>query len=115
MSHVSFDVVDTDGKNTGTKALAALKTLYDEQARRDAQMRAFAAEKLTDLSNDWADDDAAPITNEIFMDRISLSELSVSSEGNFTAYYDDDDMFYGHVVTVYGRIENGLDSADIEG
>jgi hypothetical protein len=111
---VSLDV-DPASKATWTKAMKALKTLYDEQKQRDAEFRAFAAEKLTALANDWAEDKTAPITKKDFIKRISISSLGVSSGGSFSAYYDDDDMFLSHAVTVYGSIKKGLKSANIEG
>ena len=36
-------------------------------------------------------------------------------EGDFTAYFDDDDMFWGHTVEVCGSLENGIESANIAG
>ena len=79
-----------------------------------------AAKKLTELANEWqADDDekknADPIAEEGFAQRITLSELSLTYEGDFTAYFDDDDMFWGHTVEVCGSLENGIESANIAG
>ena len=86
----------------------------------DKSMREFAAKKLTELANEWqADDDekenADPITEDAFAQRITLSELSLTYEGDFTAYFDDDDMFWGHIVEVCGSLENGIESANIAG
>jgi hypothetical protein len=113
--HVSLDV-DPDSKATWTKAKKVLRTLFDQQAQRDAEFRAFAAERLVGLANDWSqEEDAAPITQQDFAKRIRLSGLSVSSGGSFTAYYDDGDMFLGHAVTVSGSVRKGPRSADIAG
>jgi hypothetical protein len=112
--HVLLEV-RADSKATWTKAIKILKTLFDEQKKRDAEFRRFAAEKLTGLANDWAEDGTDPIKKKDFINRISLSELAVTSGGSFTAYYHDDDMFHGHAVTVSGSIKKGLQSANIEG
>jgi len=110
--------VNADSKGTWTKALKVLKVLFEEQKQRDLENRTFAAEALVDLANEWQqdeDEEGTEITKSDFIRRISLTEIAVSSGGSFTAYYDDDDLFFGHVVTVYGNIKKGIKSADIEG
>lgn len=112
---VSLDI-DPDDEATWTKSMKVLRALFDQRARRDAEFRAFAAERLTSLANDWLqEENAAPITKQDFIERIGLSELSITEDGSFTAYYDDDDMFLGHVITVSGSVEKGPQSANIEG
>lgn len=66
---------------------------------------------------EWAESDkeAALITEESFAKRISLSLIWVTSRGSFTAYLDDDDLFFGHSIAVNGSPKKGLLSADIEG
>ena len=44
-----------------------------------------------------------------------LTEFSVSPGGRFTAWYEDDDMFWGHVVIVEATLKKGPISADIQG
>ena len=67
--------------------------------------------------SEWAesDEEAALITEESFAKRISLSLIWVTSGGPFTAYLDDDDLFFGHSIAVNGSPKKGLLSADIEG
>jgi len=76
-----------------------------------------AAKKLTKLACEWAesDEEAAEITEESFAKRISLSLIWMTSGGSFSAYFDDDDLFFGHSITVCGSPKKGLLSADIEG
>jgi len=93
-----------------------LRTLFEQQKQKDSELRAYAAEQLTDLANDWIqDDNTLEISKEDFARRIGLSELAVTSEGDYNAYYYDDDMFLGHVVTVSGNIDKGIEFATIEG
>ena len=47
--------------------------------------------------------------------RISLTSLSVTSGGSFTAWFDCDEMFTDHAVTIYGSLKKGLKTANIEG
>ncbi len=83
-------------------------------------MRIFAAKELTSLANEWlADDeeneDAQPITEDTFAKRITLSEISIAPNGSFAAYYEDDDMFWGHVVEIHGSLKKGILNANIAG
>lgn len=52
---------------------------------------------------------------EEFADRIGIESVDVNADGSFSVMYDDDDIFAGHVVVVDGNMEEGLDSAYIEG
>ena len=44
-----------------------------------------------------------------------LTEFTVSPGGRFTAWYEDDDMFWGHVITVDGTLKKGPVDAEIQG
>ena len=114
--HISL-YVDKDNKSGITKAKKALKILVSEPEKWDVDLRSFAAQKLTKLACEWAesDEEAAEITEESFAKRISLSLIWMTSGGSFSAYFDDDDLFFGHSITVCGSPKKGLLSADIEG
>ena len=112
--------IDLDDEETWDTARSIAHKVMADRESRDRSMREFAAKKLTELANEWqADDDekenADPITEEAFAQRITLSELSLTYKGDFTAYFDDDDMFWGHTVEVCGSLENGIESANIAG
>lgn len=87
----------------------------------DKSMREFAAKNLTNLANDWQandeSEDNAPITEKDFSERITLSHLSIFHDdgGTFTAYYNDDDLFWGHTIKIYGSVKNGFKFANIVG
>ena len=114
--HISL-YVDKDNKSGVTKAKRVLKTMVLEQKKWDADLRGFAAKELTKLACEWAEseEEAALITEESFAKRIRLSLIWMNSGGSFTAYLDDDDLFFGHSITVCGSPKKGLVSADIEG
>ena len=109
--------VDKDNKSGITKAKKALKTMLSEQTKWDEDLRSFAAKKLTKLACEWAesDDETSEITEESFAKRISLSSICMISGGSFSAYFDDDDLFFGHCITVCGSLKKGIMSADMEG
>lgn len=118
---VSFMLeVNPESKSSWSRVRTAAKKLVVEQETWDKTMREFAAKKLTALANDWlAEDeennDAKPITEEAFADRIALSEISITSGGSFTAYYNDDDMFWGHTIEIHGSLKKGIANANISG
>lgn len=117
--------VDDDARNgaeTCEGALARLRGLLADLPDVDDRWRAFAAEKLTDLANGWQaedeEDDApapAPITRETFAERIRLSELSIAADGSATPYYDDGDLFFGHVIVIDLQADGSLTDASIAG
>lgn len=74
--------------------------------------------KLTSLANDWQDEEepeAPDLTEADFAHRITLSSIAITPEGSYTAFFDDDDMFWGHTVTVYGSLKEGMQQANMEG
>lgn len=113
--------VDEEGAETAEDALSTWSRLLTDCAKWDAEARAYAAKELVDNANDWLydsveeDEEVEEITEESFAQRLELSEVCVSTEGNFEIFYDDDDMFWGHVVIVSGNIEEGIDDATMAG
>ncbi len=120
-NEVSFMLeVNPESKSSWSRARTAAKKLVAEQETWDETMRKFAAKKLTALANDWLAEDGeskgvGPITEETFAKRIALSEISITSGGSFTAYYNDDDMFWGHAIEVHGSLKKGILDANIAG
>ena len=94
-------------KASWTKARKAMKSLLASQEQWDRDMRAYLAES--------GDDEASEITEESFAQRIALSSISMSAGGSFTAYFDDDQMFFGHCIMVRGTLKKGAVSAHMGG
>ena len=110
--------VDSSSEDTWTAAVAAMKQMMTDQDRWDRDMRAFAARQLTELACDWresADEEVPEITEESFARRIELRSIAMDADGSFSAYFDDDDMFFGHCVVVYGTLVDGVTSAEMAG
>ena len=110
--------VDSSSEDTWTAAVAAMKQMMTDRDRWDRDMRAFAARELTELACDWresADEDVPEITEESFAQRIELTSIAMEPDGSFSAYFDDDDMFFGHCVVVYGTLADGVASAEMAG
>ena len=66
-----------------------------------ATLKTFATEKL--------------ITPERFAQRMSITSIILFEEERFCIYFDDDDMFWGHAIAVYGNLNGELEEATIEG
>ena len=69
-------------------------------------------------SNKWqkeADATTPEITPERFAQRMSITSIILFEEERFCIYFDDDDMFWGHAIAVYGNLNGELEEATIEG
>lgn len=110
---------DEEGGVTADKALEVFYLMHKNLKEWDKSFREFAASKLTDLANDWLQDedeeDKKKITKEEFEERIRISELVIRPSGNYDAYYYDDDMFWGHIIVINGNAYSGMEDADIAG
>jgi len=110
--------VTIDDKDTWAQALDVLRALFEQQEQRDAEFRTFAAKELIDSANEWreqeeSEDVLEELSEEEFIRRISLSSLVATPDGKYMAYYYDDNMFWGHTISVTGSIETGPESASI--
>lgn len=110
--------VDAANEDTWADARRAMKEMLAEQDRWDGDMRASAARELTDLACEWresADEEVPEITEESFARRIELRSIAMDADGSFSAYFDDDDMFFGHCVAAYGTLTDGVISVVMQG
>ena len=110
--------VDVANENTWADAVRAMKEMLAEQDHWDCDMRASAARELTELACEWrksADEEVPEITEESFARRIELRSIAMDADGSFSAYFDDDDMFFGHCVTAYGTLVDGVRTVNMEG
>lgn len=114
--------LDADNNNSkkSVNTIAVLHKIMNYKEIWDKKLREFAAEELVGLANDWLEDDdendcPQKITKLSFSKRIIISELVIHSDGSFEAYYDDDDMFWGHIILITANINGNLISANIAG
>lgn len=101
--------------------IAVAEEFYKNRQEWDRKIREYAAKELTELANDWKysevenEEDFVEITEKEFAKRIETCDLSFDADGDFSVYYADDDMFWGHTVIVCGNIKTGFESAEIAG
>lgn len=104
-----------------TDDLRLMEQFFKDQSEWNKKLREYAAAELTDLANDWLADaveegeELLEITEADFARRITIDSIVFDEDGEFTVYFGDDDMFWGHSVVVYGNIENGPNEAQMEG
>ena len=107
--HLYFDW--SEDKHMMKSALETAHALFKEQDEWKMKMEMYAAKELVELANEWLqDDDEAEIdeiTKEMFINSITLSSLSVYSEGDFEIFFLDGDIFWGHSIIVSGNIHEG--------
>lgn len=114
---VSLEVIDENETIAGRDLL---EQFFEKAQDWDEKMRRAAAKELTSLANDWKNDDeelaeTQDITEADFAERIGISSIDITTEGDFTVYYDDDDMFAGHVICIFGNIASGIDDVQMQG
>ena len=110
---------DEEDGDTAKQAMKVLKKVLDNIVENDTKYREFAAQELTELANEWMDAsdeiDAEEITKEIFMKRMEMSEITVSSDGSLSLFFNDDDMFWGHAIEIEVKPNGKIISANIAG
>ncbi|MBQ8514463.1 MAG: DUF2262 domain-containing protein [Ruminococcus sp.] len=114
--------VDTEEAETADHALAVWNRLCADAAEWDEKARRYAAGLLTEDAKDWLmdneeadEDEIEEFTEEEFAERITPGEICISNHGDFEIYYDDDDMFWGHVIIVHGTLDGDFTGAEIAG
>lgn len=114
--------ISCEDKAGAEKLLVRLEEMFENAERWDDEIRTFAAGGLTELANDWLmdtvenDEEQPPeITEADFSRRIKIVSIELDEDEEFTVFFDDDDMFLGHSVVVYGDLENGPNEANMEG
>lgn len=121
-AYFSIDV-DKDNEKSWKNQFTLARQFVEEQDKWDKLFREQSAQKLTELANEWNEEDEdeddtkyKEITEEEFANRISISSLCLSDDGDsYTVYYNDDDIFFGHVIEIMGTLSQGISSIHIAG
>ncbi|MCH5152733.1 MAG: DUF2262 domain-containing protein [Clostridiales bacterium] len=100
-----------------TTSVATYKRIMEGWDNFYKKVLTRCANELVEGANEWRDeDDEHEITAEEFLRRIDTKKLSISIDGNnYTLYFDDDNLFWGHTIVYDGNIENDEFSINIEG
>lgn len=97
-----------DGENDQTVTPEAREACLRVMAQQAAFARK-AAEDLLGIHNEgWHHvEDALPLTTEQFEARLTLDSVYLESWGSAAVYFDDGDLFWGHVI----RVEQDADGS----
>ena len=114
--------LDFDKDEDRVDCLAHFHALMEGQQEWDQRVRAFAAEQLLELANDWEQESAGneerepeEITAEQFMERMELDAVQIYGDGAFEFWFNDGDLFWGHAIHVTGSLDRGPEKAQMEG
>ena len=111
-----------DGRTLGLEVYATLSGDIDpamRQAFKNCQSKGFdyglaaAAEMLDYYNANWNND--TPIDAETFANQLMLENVVVEHNGTVTLWYNDGDLFGGHVVFVEINAEGVVTRAEIAG
>ncbi len=97
-------------------SLNAAERLWADQATWKKRIDDYAVQELLELKNDvWLAEGESKITGEEFVSRMELQSISVSPNGDFEFWHNDDDLFRGHAIDVRGNVNDGPTDAGISG
>lgn len=113
-AEILLDTDEHDDKRAD-KALTVFRRLQEDAAVWDKKARRYAAEQLLSCAIEWQDEDEDELCADEFIRRIRIESVNVSQDGEFELYYDDGDIFAGHVIIVSGNMEKGLYDAQFAG
>ena len=81
---------------------------------RDAKQ--YAATSLLAVKNGtWLDPDELEVTVEGFMERMAVESVVVNEDGSATIYFEDGDLFWGHLILVERDRNGAFGEAHIAG
>jgi hypothetical protein len=105
-----------DGREDERELFAAAVSLWKQQKKWDKRIRDFAVAKLLDLKNDaWLGDDEKEFTPTRFKAQMTPESIALHPDGRFEFFYNDGNLFWGHVILIDGTLQGGPTNADIAG
>lgn len=105
-----------DDETPDENAIETAEILWSNQAKWKERIEQYAVKELLELKNGtWLQDDESEFTAEEFIATMTLTSVSISSDGKFEFWYDDGDLFWGHSIMVSGNLKDGPTDAGIHG
>ena len=134
-SNVHIMINNNKDENVIKDCISTAHELYNNQKKWNEKILNYSAQELLDLANDWYEDsreeyyeDFDPnfeeedpffkyeeILKERFIELIEISEICVESDGNFSIFCSDGDIFLGHCIIVSGNINGEFKDAVMAG
>lgn len=114
-----YDITISFDNNEENEIESVLKTghaLYRDKEQWLKGVCEFASDELLELKNDsWLDDNENTISKEEFIAALELCEIFFDTEGEFSFWFYDGELFFGHSIIVEGNIDGTFHSAYIAG
>ena len=83
------------------RSVAIIRKIFTNKKDIDKKLKDYISENMLEDANTWNDDDDKPnINKEDFVKLITLTSINIIYEDNITFYFDDGDIFSGHVIAV---------------
>ncbi|MEI0563106.1 DUF2262 domain-containing protein [Brachyspira pulli] len=83
------------------KSADIIEKIFASKKDIDKKLKDYISENMLEDANSWNDDDDKPnINKEEFIKLITLTSINIIYEDNITFYFDDGDIFSGHVIAV---------------
>lgn len=82
----------------------------------EGKLKSKISEELLQLKNEsWLDENESPISESEFLSRIFLENLTIHENGDFEAWFNDGDTFWGHSINVSANINGTIEDCGIHG
>lgn len=97
-------------------ALEVYRAAFLRLERDEPALRPQMAERMLPLAQEWQeDDDEAPLSAPQFLERVTLESLSIYEDGDAELFYNDGDLFAGHVIIAVVKGDGTLGETSIAG
>lgn len=98
---LALDYAGPPGPEAAQMALTRLHAVWSNRETWDARIReAIAAAYYEVWTDNWRDDGAPMVDRAAFKRRFILSEVSISPQGDLNFGFADNDLFWGHAISV---------------
>lgn len=105
-----------DDADSCDASLQLARVLWGDQTLWEQRVKDNVVEELLQIKNDhWLDEGQSPLTAETFRGNLSLESLTTRPDGRFEFWCNDNDMFWGHAISVEGTLERGITRVTLEG
>jgi hypothetical protein len=95
---------------------ASILRAFKHLQNHEPKLRRNVCSHLLELAEDWRDEDNTPEwTLETFMKAVTITSASFNEDGAATVYYDDGEVFAGHVIMVAVSSDGAFEDASIAG
>lgn len=84
--------------------------------RDESALRQQMAERMLPLAQEWQEDDGAvPMTAPQLLQQVTLESFSIYEDGDAELFYNDGDLFGGHVIIAVMNEDGTLGNTSIAG